>query len=103
MRATTGAIEQSVPSWVLFSLPFALWVLAYMLIVDAVWINSFSALRHAWFWCMPVIAIAAELAQIKNMIPGYFDLADLIAIMIAASIALFVTSIQKTIKEDYHE
>jgi hypothetical protein len=50
--------------------------------------------RLAWFWCVPLIAISAELAQIKHIIPGSFDWGDLAAIIFAIILGFSTTSIR---------
>ncbi len=95
MRALASGLEQLFPAWFVLSLPFALWVLAYLFFIDAVWIHEQSSARFVWFWCVPIIAISAELAQIKHIVPGNFDLADLAAIIFAIILGFSTTSIHK--------
>jgi len=93
MRASASGLEGLLPAWVVFSLPFALWVLAYLFFIEAVWAYSRSWARLAWFWCIPLVAISAELAQNLHVIPGKFDWIDLAAIIFAVILGFSTTSI----------
>ncbi len=91
-RESASGFERILPTWFVFSLPFALWVFSYMFIVEAIWMPVQSSARVAWFWCVPLIAIVAELAQIEHIIPGSFDWVDLVAIVFAVILAYSVAS-----------
>jgi len=93
MRASASGLERLFPAWFVFSLPFALWVLSYLFFIEAVWACSQSWTRLVWFWCIPLIAISSELAQIKHIIPGSFDWEDLAAIIFAVILGFSTTSI----------
>lgn len=82
LRTWVDGSDKYLPTWIVYSLPFALWVSSYLFFIKGIWWNSTSLVRHAWFWCIPVIAIAAELAQNISIIPGRFDRVDLIAIIL---------------------
>lgn len=98
MRASMSRFERLLPAWFVFSLPFALWVLSYLFFIEAVWAHSQSRAGFIWFWCIPLIAICAELAQIKHIIPGRFDWGDLTAIIIAIIIGFSTTAISNVKK-----
>lgn len=70
--------------WTVFSLPYALWVLAYMLFVRAVWGRDPSPFKTAWLVIVPMIAIGAEVGQAFGWVPGRFDPVDLALIAFAA-------------------
>jgi hypothetical protein len=100
MRASASGLEQLLPAWFVLSLPFALWVLAYLFFIEAVWAHAKSSARLVWFWCVPLIAISAELAQIKHIIPGSFDRGDFAAIIFAVILGFSTTSIHTLKKEE---
>lgn len=93
IRASVSGLASLVPGWFVFSLPFALWVLAYLFFIEAVWAHSQSWARFLWFWSVPLIAIGAELSQIKHIIPGSFDWGDLATIILAIVLGFSTTSI----------
>jgi len=82
MRTWVNGFDKYLPTWIVYSLPFALWVSSYLFFIKAIWWDSTSLVRHVWFWCVPVIAIVTELAQNTNIIPGHFDKVDLVTIVI---------------------
>jgi len=89
IRTWVIGLDRYLPSWIIYSLPFALWVLSYLFIIKGIWGNSSILVHYAWFCCVPLIAIAAELAQKISIIPGNFDFLDLIAIMVGTIIGFF--------------
>ena len=92
MRASASGLANLVPAWFVFSLPFALWVLAYLFFIEAVW--GTHGLGHGFMvWSVPLIAIGAELSQIKHIIPGSFDWGDLATIILAIVLGFSTTSI----------
>lgn len=85
------------PPWVIFSLPFALWVLSYMLCIETIWWRSRSHWRDLWFWCVAVVSIVSEFCQLLGVLPGTFDLADLLAIGIAVTFGVAVDTFKQTV------
>lgn len=92
MRTYVHGFDKYLPVWIVYSLPFALWVSSYLFFIRAVWWNSTSRVHHAWFWSIPLIAIGAELAQSIYIIPGHFDLIDLITIIFASVLVFILTN-----------
>jgi hypothetical protein len=93
MRYSIIGFKKNVPKWFIFSLPFSLWVLAYLLFIDAIWVNTQSWSRNIWFLIIPIIAILSEFAQSIYVIPGKYDWGDLATIIIAIIFGAFITSI----------
>ena len=91
MRVWIDGFDRHFPNWVVFSLPFALYVSSYMFFIESIWINSTSRARPGWFWSIPITAICSELTQIKHIIPGHFDLGDLLALIAAIILGFFMT------------
>lgn len=81
------------PKFVIFSLPFALWVLAYLFLISYIWMGEKCLFQQIWFCCIPLVAIVAELAQIKHIIPGSFDVKDLVAIIFATVFGFFMRTL----------
>lgn len=71
------------PSLVLHSAPFALWVFAYMLLIEAIWAGEKTLRKAIWQWIVPAAAVSAELGQLGRVVPGTFDHMDLFAIFMA--------------------
>ena len=89
IRTWAEGFDKYLPIWVVYSLPFALWVLSYLFFIHSIWRDSALLSRYVWFWCIPIIAITAELAQIIHIIPGVFDISDLLILFFATLLAFF--------------
>lgn len=100
IRTSVSWLEKLLPAWFVYSLPFALWLLAYLFFIELVWAHSRSWARLVWFWCAPLTAIFAELAQLCQIIPGRFDWGDLVAICFATFLGFSTTSIHNIKKGD---
>jgi hypothetical protein len=86
MRAAWGGTETQIPAFLIMSAPFALWVLSYMLLIEAVWGPAKSRAKILWKWSLPAAAIASEILQACGMLRGTFDTNDLAALIFAASV-----------------
>lgn len=86
MRTAWGGMETQIPAFVVMSAPFALWVLSYMLLIEAVWGPAKSRAKFLWKWSLPSAAIASEILQACGMLRGTFDAVDLAALIAAASV-----------------
>ncbi len=88
MRSMAAAWYVYMPEWVIYSLPFAFWLLAYLLFVNAVWAGTYSIERHIWFWSVPLISACSEVAQLLRILPGHFCKTDMITLFIALLLGL---------------
>ena len=77
LRETTLTIKQYFPDWFLFSPPDGLWIFSYVSLMLLLWKNEVNKQNLFWIFMVPLIAIASELGQLFNMVPGTFDLVDL--------------------------
>lgn len=68
--------EPVIPSWIIYSLPNALWAFAYALIIARIWANSTSSLKYIWLASIPLLVVGYELMQLAGWIPGTFCLED---------------------------
>ena len=62
----------------LYSLPDGLWLASYIIVVNTVVSKSNKHKLLFWSFLLPLIAIVFELLQIPGIIPGIFDVFDLI-------------------------
>ncbi len=97
MRNSAEGVDQNFPRWVVYSLPYALWVLSYMFFMSGIWWNSESKTRYFWLWSAPIVAVVTEIAQLLVVVPGFeelvhnafgfipgeFDIVDLFALLVA--------------------
>mgnify|MGYP004445999753 FL=1 len=74
--------------FVVWNMPGALWSTAYILAVDAVsrWTRQTGS-RLAWAAVVPAIGVVSELLQFAGVLPGVFDIADLLCYIIPYVIA----------------
>jgi len=79
----------SLPQWVRYSLPDGLWLLSYLLLVDAIW-NRFDKMSCVWYLIMPAIAFGSELAQVWWGLTGTADMMDFVCYAGAVVITLIV-------------
>ena len=85
LRAHSQNLRRHLPPWFLYSFPFALWVISYLLSVRAIWCDSTCRARYVWLLCVPFISVAAELCQRLRVLPGTFDFVDLLTIGLATA------------------
>lgn len=62
----------------LYSLPDGLWLASYIIVVNTIVSKSNKHNLLFWSFLLPLIAIIFELLQIPGIIPGVFDVFDLI-------------------------
>lgn len=81
------------PDFVKYSLPDGLWSIAYFLIMVSIW-GKISKENIIWFCLMPIIALISEFMQLTSMMPGQFDLWD----VVCYSLPLIILITIKTVK-----
>lgn len=74
--------------WVKYSLPDGLWLFAYMFTIDSIWNGSKKLISYIFIFCLPLLALLSEFLQYFGLIPGVFDLIDLVSYLCA--ILLFI-------------
>ena len=85
-------------SWIIFSLPDALWVFSFTCMMAIVWQNRLSFQSLLWIFLAPAIGILSELCQALSIVPGTFDYSDLALIIMASFLAIYCTLIKPTNK-----
>jgi hypothetical protein len=78
----------NVYEWVKYNLPAGLWLFAYMFVLDAVWGKDKNCVSMYFLYVLPLLAVASEFMQFVGLLPGTFDIMDLVS-YISATI-LFV-------------
>jgi hypothetical protein len=89
-REACSNIRPQIPSWVLYSWPDAAWASTGLLVYAAIWSGSRSSARHFWILLPPVLTIAGELGQLLRIVPGTFDLADVLVCFVAGAASFIV-------------
>jgi hypothetical protein len=96
LRFYSHGFEPFIPAWFIYSSPFALWIVSYMLLVRAIWFGDKSIARNLWLWAVPFVSIAAELGQYPRLVPGTFDIFDLLTIIAAIAFAFAIITFDAT-------
>lgn len=88
LRAAVMPARAWLPSWVLFSLPDGLWVYALTSWLTRIWRDAAGRGRWLWLSIGPVLGIGSELGQWAGLVPGTFDVVDLVGGVAAGGLAL---------------
>lgn len=78
IRIQTFQKLESIPKWMIYSLPDALWLMAFGLFLQLIWINETKRIRIIWTVVPCSIAVLWELFQATHFVSGTFDLVDLL-------------------------
>jgi hypothetical protein len=92
LRVHTLPHRSLLPDWVLFSVPDGVWVFACTAFFARLWHDGHWAFRVFWIGLGPALAIGGELGQlgVLGLVPGTFDVADLLFYLIATVAALWL-------------
>lgn len=79
----------SFPCWFIYSLPDGLWVFSYTALSLEIW--KLSITRHSFFWIfsIPVMAVLSEFLQLFKIIPGTFDLIDVMFYLLGIILSFY--------------
>lgn len=83
-------IGLSLSEFAVYSLPSALWVIAYLLLMDAIFRRQSFGSRLRWTSVIPLVGIASELLQGMGFLSGTFDWADLLCYVIPYGIYVYI-------------
>ena len=83
IRQTTYG-QFKMPAWFIFSLPDALWLFSFTNLMLILWKDKFSINSMFWILLAPTVGIFSELGQAIKIVPGTFDLTDLVLLTIAS-------------------
>lgn len=89
MRSYTADV--SLPDVVVDSFPGGLWALGYILVIDSIFGNQSRSTRIVWSSVIPLLGVCSEVLQGVGLLPGVFDLWDLVCY--ALPFIIFVTRI----------
>lgn len=89
MRSFTADVR--LPDLVVDSLPGGLWALGYILVIDSIFSHQSRSTRIVWASVIPLLGVCSEVLQGVGLLPGVFDLWDLVCY--ALPFIIFVTRI----------
>lgn len=81
----------------LYSLPDGLWLASYIIVVNTIVSKNNKYNLLFWSLLLPFIAIVFELLQIPGIIPGVFDVFDLICYIVPLIVYLIYLKNEKCI------
>lgn len=96
LRAWGDTID--IPRWVRYSLPDGLWLLSYLLLVDAIW-NKFDKYSCIWYLIMPAVAFGSEFAQLLWGLTGTADPMDFVCYAAAVVITVLIVYAKNYIRK----
>lgn len=91
MRSACSDVRSNIPDWVLYSLPDAAWLSSGFLLYAVIWSGSRCGARHFWVWVPPFLAVTGEFGQLFRVVPGTFDVTD-VMVCIGAAAASYLVS-----------
>ena len=89
-RAAAAPLRPHLPAFVLFSVPDGVWVFSATAFFARLWHDGPLWMRAGWIGITPAMAIGGELGQIIGVVPGTFDVLDMLAYIIATGGALWI-------------
>ena len=85
------SISSQLPEFIIYNLPGALWAAAYILTIDSLMFRQSVMPRILVSGIIPVIGAVSELLQLIGLLPGTFDVADLLCYLIPYLLYLSIT------------
>ena len=85
---------KDLPAWVIYNIPDGLWLLSYLLMIEAIWGNEKQ--RKIWF-IIPVILFAflLEVLQYIGFFPGTGDVLDMLCYSVAIAVYLGIIKLKQ--------
>jgi hypothetical protein len=84
------AVPVRLPALVAATLPDAAWAFAIAYTLSSLWRGPSAVARPAWIAAGFVLGVGWELAQAVELVPGTFDLRDLLASALAYGVGVWV-------------
>jgi hypothetical protein len=92
LREALTPAANHLPTWILFTLPDALWVYALTSWLISIWSGSESTFKSIWISTGLLSAFMIEWAQATHLLAGTFDVADLFGYMAGFAAALLLAT-----------
>lgn len=96
LRLLTAPFSGHFPNWFLYSLPDGLWLFSYLSVLLVVWDNVISKHNIHWLLLVPMVAIFSEIGQLFEIVPGTFDIFDLIFYLLGTVLPILIFTNSKT-------
>lgn len=89
VRNSIYPIKFYLPSWVYYSLPDGLWVYSYSSALIILWGDQYMNMKF-WLIVTFLLSILIEIGQAFNLLPGTFDVIDILFCIIASSLSVIL-------------
>lgn len=76
--------------WIVYSLPDSLWVLSYLSIMLSLWDFVLNKENLLFIILIPILAITSEFMQLFGLIPGTYDIVDIVFYALSTFISVMV-------------
>lgn len=93
IRSVAAQYETSHHIQFVYSFPYALWVISFCSSVGFIWHREHSNSVLLWRLAGPTIAIGSEIQQLLGLLPGTFDVMDLLVLALASIIGIIFSFI----------
>ena len=90
LRDYSEPLIKDIPNWFMYSLPDGLWIFSYISLMLYIWKNSISRNSAIWIFIIPFIAIISEFGQLFKLVPGTFDIIDLLFYVLGIFLPLLI-------------
>lgn len=98
LRSNQHLQNLTIPSWIKFSLPDALWLFSFNYVLLTLWNFNINRQSAFWLFLAPTIGLLSEIGQFFGIVPGTFDIVDLVLLVFATLIPFLLVNNFKSIK-----
>lgn len=97
LRSNNHLQNFKIPAWVKFSLPDALWLFSFTYMILLLWDFTINKQSIGWILLAPIVGLSSEVGQLIKIIPGTFDIVDLLLLLLAAILPLLSMKNKKSL------
>ncbi|MCZ8297714.1 MAG: hypothetical protein O9297_10910 [Flavobacterium sp.] len=101
LRSNQHLQNLTIPNWIKFSLPDALWLFSFNYVLLTLWNFNVNQQSAFWLFLAPTIGLFSEIGQLIGIVPGTFDIVDLVLLLIATLIPFLSVNNLKSIKINF--
>lgn len=90
IRKNTTLYGNKLPDIFLYSLPDGFWIFSYISLILYLWKNELKTENLLWIFMIPLIAILSEIGQLMHIVPGTFDILDLLMYLLGTTLPFII-------------
>lgn len=87
--------DRSIYGWIRDCFPAGLWLFSYLLFIDCIWNKQTHRVCSTFIIALPTIAILSEILQGLHVLPGTYDIMDVVSYFIAIILFIIIKIIDK--------